>query len=347
MHAHSQDIINRDVKEGNIFLELDRRGLIRHAILADWGLATFVPQKEAIKPLNRAFSHSFCTIDIQPPEVAQALEVERLMFGNSHEKDVESTLESTLESTECAFGPCTDVWGFGVVLANILTGCVFYDYITSGPRKAKIAAKYPGAMKKHHNEMKVVLLHEEAFYYWFGRFLLKYKRSDLNWDLYVGLINMCIVPKAKRASAADVFNALLSAGPIRAHPAHFATIADDVCVIGGACSETWKKHVLFMFYNFNRLYGNPEYIFALFQSVSLPVLNNANEKERNELIMNLIPLFLLIDSVFSDNRIDFSHYAFYWKYYGLDLKTLEQKKAIKTRAFQFLSNGTFEVVCSI
>lgn len=348
MYSHSHGVIIRDIKEANIFLDI-KKGRINRAIIADLGLATFIPavftNNSEGYALNfcDAYDHACGTISTQPPEVVQA------------ELAVAHTTPSA--TALCHYGPQTDMWSFGIVLANILTRHDFDKYVCKETRRKKIKAKAPGLFKIHNDPMKVLLLRDDLFYYWFSHYLKRYCRTtirdkssgrqqiqqmqQINTKLYLELVEMTVCPITKRASAADVFNHLMN-GSLRVNVCDVPmNYQQDVANVA-----EWKRGILFLFMNFNQLYLNPPHVYAAFQSAAIAkggilsdtyVISDANVSV-NKRILKLISLYRLIENILVDNTISLRYYRFYWKPYGFCESTNAQKKEIKMQMLLHLNN---------
>lgn len=108
-HLHSFNIIHRDVKLENIFL--DGAGKVK---LGDFGLTMCTAQEAAISPVG--------TVEYMAPEVVCLPSVELILSGKIHARDVSPTSDKV------------DIWALGVTLFELVSGKLPFE----GPDKAGI-----------------------------------------------------------------------------------------------------------------------------------------------------------------------------------------------------------------
>lgn len=108
-HLHSFNIIHRDVKLENIFL--DEAGKVK---LGDFGLTMCTTQEAAISPVG--------TVEYMAPEVVCLPSVELILSGKINARDVSPTTDKV------------DIWALGVTLFELVSGKLPFE----GPDKAGI-----------------------------------------------------------------------------------------------------------------------------------------------------------------------------------------------------------------
>ena len=108
-HLHSFNIIHRDVKLENIFL--DEAGKVK---LGDFGLTMCTAQEAAISPVG--------TVEYMAPEVVCLPSVELILSGKINARDISPTTDKV------------DIWALGVTLFELVSGKLPFE----GPDKAGI-----------------------------------------------------------------------------------------------------------------------------------------------------------------------------------------------------------------
>lgn len=108
-HLHSFNIIHRDVKLENIFL--DEAGKVK---LGDFGLTMCTAQEAAISPVG--------TVEYMAPEVVCLPSVDLILSGKINARDISPTTDKV------------DIWALGVTLFELVSGKLPFE----GPDKAGI-----------------------------------------------------------------------------------------------------------------------------------------------------------------------------------------------------------------
>lgn len=167
MHCNNKHILHRDIKEANIFINHKKLDtgirVITDVVLADFNISKY---KYKIKEIN---TYKIITISHRPPEISYAI----------------------LKKKHYDYDERVDVWSFCIVLTYLITGKVFYKFLSDGYLKIDPSIIY--------DVDKIIIA--------LNHFISIYEYTHLKYmELYKKLIFMGIRQYEERATFKDLLN---------------------------------------------------------------------------------------------------------------------------------------------
>lgn len=174
----SKDIMHRDIKEKNIFVNYDikpdKNRIITHVVLADFNISSINYYAHEIK------TPRFGTITHRPPELHRAIR----------------------DSRSEVYGENTDMWSFCVVLSFMVTNHSFYLFLNDGYLQIMPDIIYDD------NKLQIAM----------GHFLKIYANKKLkHLDFYKKVIFLGICPKKDRILFSELFNMVIEYNRYHTH----------------------------------------------------------------------------------------------------------------------------------
>jgi serine/threonine protein kinase len=174
VYGHDRDCIHRDVKECNIFVNIEKNN-ITHAVLGDYGLAKYASD------VDMELTCEIVTISHRSPEIEMSSYLDSELLFNALKSPEESINSNTTYSGDeeliLRYDDRIDTWSYCMVLVFMLTGQSFYDYYDSTKQPSFSSALV------NPNIFKLILNYADKYCHP----TLKYKEFYLNKILKVGL----------------------------------------------------------------------------------------------------------------------------------------------------------------
>ena len=170
-YCHSKNILHRDIKESNIFINykykktlLSKTRIINDIVLADFNISKYKYNIQSINKFN------IMTISHRSPEISKAI------FDKKH----------------LNYDERIDMWSFCIMLSFLITGKTFYSFLTDGYLLIDNKILYDA------DKMAIVMAH----------FLKVYNPKLKYVDLYKKIIFMGLTKYKVRASFDDIIQVI-------------------------------------------------------------------------------------------------------------------------------------------